>query len=116
METGTISNRRPFVHVPEEEGFPDGHTVDSEGFLWSAHWGGWKVTRYDPTGKMEREIRLPVANVTSCAFAGDDLDELYISTAWIALDEEARKEQPLAGDLFRVKLGVKGMDQLEFAG
>jgi len=115
-QTGTISNRRPFVHVPEEEGFPDGHTVDSQGFLWSTHWNGWKVTRYDPTGKVEREIRLPVANVTSCAFGGDDLDELYISTAWTTLDEEARKEQPLAGDLFRVKLGIKGIEPPKFAG
>jgi sugar lactone lactonase YvrE len=115
-DTGTIGNQRPFVHVPAEEGFPDGHTVDSQGFLWSTHWGGWKVTRYDPNGRVEREIRLPVANVTSCAFGGESLDELYISTAWLTLDAAARQQQPLAGDLFRVKPGIKGLAPLKFAG
>ncbi len=115
-EAGSISNQRPYVHVPEEEGFPDGHTVDSEGFLWSTHWGGWKVTRYDPTGKVEREIRLPVPNVTSCAFGGESLDELYITTAWLTMSDEDRKKCPLAGDLFRVKVGIKGMQQPAFAG
>ena len=115
-DTGAISNRRPFVHVPEEDGFPDGHTMDSEGCLWSTHWGGWKVTRYDPDGKVEREIRLPVANVTSCAFGGDNLDELYITTAWLTLSEEDRQKQPLAGDLFRVKVGIKGLEQSRFVG
>ena len=114
---GAISNRRPFVHVPEEEGFPDGLTVDSEGFVWSAHWGVYKVRRYDPTGKVEREIMLPVQNVTSCAFGGENLDELYITSAWQSLSEEERKkQQPFAGDLFRVKVEVKGREEPGFAG
>jgi sugar lactone lactonase YvrE len=116
LDTGTISNQRPFAHVPAEDGFPDGHTVDSEGCLWSTHWGGWKITRYDPSGKVERQIRLPVANVTSCAFGGENLDELYISTAWLTLDEATRAQQPLAGDLFRLRLGIKGFEQPKFAG
>jgi sugar lactone lactonase YvrE len=114
--TGAIVNRRPFVQVPEEEGFPDGLTVDSEGFVWSAHWGVYQVRRYDPAGKIEREIILPVQNVTSCAFGGENLDELYVTTAWQTLSEEERKEQPFAGDLFRVKVGVKGMEEPRFAG
>ena len=55
--TGAVENRRIFASVPEEDGFPDGITIDSEGFVWNAHWAGWKVTRYDPDGKIEREIR-----------------------------------------------------------
>jgi sugar lactone lactonase YvrE len=115
-ETGTISNRRTFVAVPEEEGFPDGHTIDSEGFLWSAHWGGGKVTRYDPNGKVEREVRLPVPNVTSCAFGGENLDELYITTAWLTMSDEDRQKHPLAGDLFRLRAGIKGLEKPKFAG
>jgi sugar lactone lactonase YvrE len=116
LETGAIGNPRPFVHVPEEEGYPDGHTVDSEGCLWSTHWAGWRVTRYDPSGKKERDIRLPVPNVTCCAFGGPAMDELYLTTAWSTLDEAGRKQLPQAGDLFRVKVGAKGVVRPPFAG
>lgn len=112
--TGRIENRRPFISTLDEAGFPDGLTVDSEGGIWSAHWGGWKVTRYDPTGKVEREIHLPVAYPTSCAFGGEHMDELYITSAWTALSEEQRPNQPYAGDLFRVKTGMKGLEQPKF--
>jgi sugar lactone lactonase YvrE len=116
LETGTISRRRHFVHVPEDEGYPDGHCVDSEGYLWSTHWGGWRISRYDPDGRKEREIRLPVANVTCCAFGGPLLDELYVTTAWLTLDDAARRQQPLAGDLFRIRTGIKGLERPPFAG
>jgi sugar lactone lactonase YvrE len=95
---------------------PDGLTVDSEGFIWNAHWAGWRIIRYDPDGKVEREVLLPVQNVTSCIFGGADLDELFITTAWYLLDDEARKEQPLAGDLFRLRPGVQGLPEPAFAG
>ncbi len=114
--TGTIENGRPFVYIPKAEGLPDGLTVDSEGFVWSAHWGGWRVTRYDPTGQVERVIKMPVPNATSCAFGGDNLDELYITTAWSGLSEQERQDQPFAGDLFRLKVEVKGIAESEFAG
>jgi sugar lactone lactonase YvrE len=114
--TGTIENRRPFVHTPEEKGVPDGLTVDSEGFVWSACWGGGKITRYDPTGKVERVIQLPVQYPTSCTFGGPSLDELYITSAWTALSEEKRRQQPLAGDLFRLRTDIKGQEEPKFAG
>jgi sugar lactone lactonase YvrE len=114
--TGAVAHRRPFVRMPRETGLPDGLTVDSEGFLWVAHWDGWRVTRYDPSGQMEREIRLPVQNVTSVAFGGANLDELYITTAWYGLSQAQRKEQPLAGDLFRLKTNIKGLTEPAFAG
>jgi sugar lactone lactonase YvrE len=114
--TGAIENRRPFVHTPEEEGVPDGLTVDSEGSVWSARWGGWQVTRYDPAGKMEREIRLPVQYPTSCTFGGPRLDELYITSARIKLSEAEREAQSWAGDLFRLRTGVKGLAAPKFLG
>ncbi|HEA66798.1 MAG TPA: SMP-30/gluconolactonase/LRE family protein [Desulfobacterales bacterium] len=116
FSTGNISHQRPFVRVPEETGAPDGLIVDSEDFIWSAHWGGWRITRYDPAGKIEREIRLPVANVTCLGFGGADLDELYVTTAWSGLSKQERKKQPLAGDLFRIKTEIKGMPESEFLG
>jgi sugar lactone lactonase YvrE len=114
--TGAINNRRPFVQLPGENVYPDGLTVDSEGFVWGAQWGGWNVTRYDPTGKIERVVRLPAQQITSCAFGGENLDELYITSAWTGLSEEARKGQPLAGALFRIKGDVKGIVEPKFAG
>lgn len=114
--SGTIENRRPFIHTPDETGDPDGLTIDSEGCIWSARWGGWKITRYDPGGKVERVIQLPVQYPTSCAFGGEHLDELYITSAWTALSAEQRKLQPYAGDLFRVKTDSKGLERPKFAG
>jgi sugar lactone lactonase YvrE len=114
--TGAIENRRPFIHTPDEKGVPDGLAVDSEGFIWSASWGGWKITRYDPDGRVAREIRLPVQYPTSCAFGGTSLDELYITSAWTALGEEKRIQQPFAGDLFRLQVDIKGLEEPKFAG
>ncbi len=115
-QSGTISNRRAFVHTPNEASVPDGLTVDSEGFVWSARWGGWRIIRYDPDGKIEREIQMPVQYPTSCAFGGPNLDELYITSAWTALSEQKRAQQPRAGDLFRLQTGIKGQEQHKFAG
>jgi sugar lactone lactonase YvrE len=115
-ETGDVGNRRVFVQIPDEAGRPDGLTVDSEGFVWAAHWGGWRVTRYDPRGKLEREIRVPVELVTCIGFGGENLDELYITTAWYNLNDSRRKAQPLAGDLFRIKTDIKGIPEPKFSG
>ncbi len=114
--SGLIKNRRPFVQIPEGEGFPDGLCVDSEGFVWSAHWDGWRITRYDPDGKPERVIPLPVQRPTSCAFGGPELKQLYITSAWTGLSEADRKEQPLAGDLLRIQTDVAGQQENEYQG
>ena len=114
--SGAIENRRPFIRTPDESGLPDGLTIDSEGFIWSARWDGWKVTRYDPAGKVEREIELPVQRPTSCTFGGAELDELYITSAWTGLSWVKRKLQPRAGDLFRIKVDVKGLEEPKFLG
>jgi len=113
---GTVSGRRTFVAMPRETGLPDGIIVDSEDYVWVAHWDGWKITRYDPTGRVNLEIKLPVKNVTSMAFGGENLTDLYITTAWLSLTDAERGAQPLAGDLFRVKTGIKGLPEPQFAG
>lgn len=116
LVSGSIDNRREFVRVPVDEGFPDGLTVDSEGFIWSAHWDGWRITRYDPEGKVERVIPLPVQRPTSCAFGGADLNQLYITSAWSGLKEVDRQKQPLAGDLLRIQTNIAGQVENEFLG
>jgi sugar lactone lactonase YvrE len=114
--TGTLGNRRLFAQVGEHEGIPDGLIVDAEGFVWSTHWAGWKLSRYAPGGEVGREIRFPVQHVISCAFGGERLDEMYVTTAWYGFDAEERSQQPAAGDLYRVKAGVLGLVKPSFAG
>jgi sugar lactone lactonase YvrE len=114
--SGAIDHRRVFVDSSSEGGYPDGMTVDSEGGVWSVRWGGWKITRFDPAGKAEREIKLPVECPTSCAFGGEGLTELYITSAWTALTDDQRRQQPMAGDVFRLATNVKGRAPWQFAG
>lgn len=114
--TGTASNRRIFANVPDDEGMPDGLVVDAQGFVWNGQWAGWNLTRYDPEGRIERRIRFPVQHVISFAFGGKELDELFVTTAWWGFSEEERKQNPLAGDLFHVHTGIKGLVEPNFAG
>jgi sugar lactone lactonase YvrE len=115
-EAGEIENRRVLIQVPEGEGFPDGLTVDSQGCIWSARWGGGKVAKYSPSGELLDELSLPVPHPTSCAFGGEELNQLYITSAWMALDEAQRAHYPLAGDVFRADVGVKGLLAHAFRG
>lgn len=114
LETGAMANRRVFATIPEDEGVPDGATVDADGFVWCAHMFGARVCRYAPDGGRDREIALPVPQVTSCAFGGADLDTLYITTASLGMDRAALGEQPLAGALFAVDPGVRGLAEPVF--
>lgn len=108
--TGRISNRRTLIPISHELGTPDGMTVDSEGMLWVAHWGGSCVTRWNPnTGECLDKITLPVSLVTSCCFGGENLDELYITSARVGFSEEQLLREPLAGSLFKYIPGVKGL-------
>jgi sugar lactone lactonase YvrE len=117
QDTGSIKNRRIVVNVPREMGSPDGMTSDMEGMLWVAHWGGSQVTRWDPsTGKLVQSIPMPVPIVTSCVFGGDNMDELYVTTARIGLSDETLQKHPSAGGLFRVKTDVKGIPTYAFDG
>jgi len=111
---GMLTNRRVLVRIEESGVFPDGPVVDANGNLWIAMFGGWGVRCYSPQGKMIDEIKLPVSNCTKVAFGGDDLRTMYITTAWVGLTEQQRKEQPLAGGLFKVRVEVSGLPQNKF--
>jgi len=115
-ETGAIAGRRRLVTIDQNDGWPDGMTVDAEGHLWVALWGGWSVRRYAPDGRLEQVVRLPVAQVSSCAFGGDELDDLYITTAADGLGPEALRAQPHAGGLFHCRPSVKGRPANLYAG
>lgn len=114
-ETGAMSNRRPFVAI-DGAGRPDGLCVDMEGAVWVALWPGWSVRRYLPDGTLEAVVPVPVAQVSSCAFGGTALDELFITTAWTRLSDEERLAQPHAGSLFRASVGTRGVPRASFAG
>jgi sugar lactone lactonase YvrE len=113
---GGIANRRVHVTVGEDDGYPDGMTVDAEGGLWVAFWGGWGVARFDASGRRGEEIRLPVAQTTSVAFGGPELATLYITSARKGLTPEALAGQPLAGGLFSVDAGRRGRPEPLFTG
>jgi sugar lactone lactonase YvrE len=114
--TGEIGNRRPFVSIPEEAGLPDGLTVDAEGGVWVALWGGAALHRYGPDGRLDRVVPLPVTQPTSCAFGGPDLADLYVTSARMELSPEQRRRQPQAGGLFRLRPGVAGRPAHAFEG
>jgi sugar lactone lactonase YvrE len=116
-EQGDISNKRVFIQLEDEaEGAPDGMTVDSENCIWLAHFAGSRITRYSAEGDVQQVIPMPVPNITSCTFAGPNLDTLYITTARIGLSEEKLVTYPLAGALFSCKPGVMGLPTPLFAG
>jgi sugar lactone lactonase YvrE len=108
LATGAIANRRSLVRIPAAHGVPDGLTLDADGYVWVALWGGGAVHRYAPNGTLDALIRLPTTYPTSCAFGGPDLRDLYITTAAVKLSEHERAQQPLAGGLFRARPGPKG--------
>ncbi len=114
--TGAIANRRVFAAVDKADGMPDGLSVDASGFVWSAHWNGWRVTRYAPDGGIDRVIELPVPHVTSIAFGGRGLDRLFVTTARLGLSDDELAAAPLSGGLGVVDAGVVGLPEARFAG
>ncbi len=117
LETGEVSGRRTCVEIPHGQGAPDGMTIDEEGMLWIAQFGGWGVSRWNPdNGKMLQYVRMPAKNITSCAFGGEHLDELYVTSARILNTHRELAEQPEAGNLFHLEPGVRGVPLPVFAG
>jgi sugar lactone lactonase YvrE len=110
---GRLVDPRPFVTVDDADGAPDGTTVDDEGGLWVALWGGGAVRRYDTDGALTEVVELPVTNVTACTFAGAGSSELYVTTSMQGVDADA---EPAAGALFRASVGARGVEQARFAG
>jgi sugar lactone lactonase YvrE len=115
-DAGTIRHRRPFVHIATELGWPDGLVVDADGYVWVALWAGGAVHRYAPDGRLDAVVRFPVSLTTKPGFGGPDLDELYVTSAWIDLDAETRGREPQAGGVFRLLPGVRGQRPRRFAG
>jgi len=113
--TGTIANRRTVVTIPKRDGAPDGLTLDAEGHIWVALWGGGAVHRYTPDGTRVAEIRLPTKYVTSCAFGGPDLRDVYITTQGLDVPAADRAAQH-AGGLFVARPGPRGRPPNRFTG
>jgi len=111
VEAGVLGERRRFADVPPELGLVDGLTVDAEGGVWIAIFFGGRIHRYAPDGRLDAVVELPVSLVTSCAFGGEDLSDLYITSAAHRL----REREPLAGALFRADVGVRGRHSTPFA-
>lgn len=110
QSAGLPHHPRLFTATPSGA-YPDGATVDADGCVWSAQWGGARVVRYTPAGKIDRIIELPVSQPTCVAFAGDDLRSLTITTARDGLDAAALDEQPLAGDVLMYRVPFAGMPE-----
>ena len=114
--TAQVFNRRKLIDIPVDAGTPDGMTVDAEGHLWVALWGGGAIRRYSPDGTLEKVLAMPVTQPTSMAFGGPDLTDLYITSASEGLSQEALQKDPHAGALFRHRPGVKGLPTQVYRG
>lgn len=113
--SGDITNERVVITVSDTLGYPDGMTIDSEGMLWIALWNGDCVSRWNPnTGELLQTIEVPAHNVSSCAFGGENLETLYITSARLDMTDEELKAKPLSGGVFKVKPGVKGVNSYFF--
>ena len=107
--TQTIANERPFLKgFPR--GLPDGSTVDAEGYLWNSRYYGGCVVRVAPDGRIDCVIEMPVKNITTCAFGGDDRKTLYVTTAMA----DAPPSDRLAGGLFAIETTVSGQPENRF--
>ena len=95
--------------MAEADGYPAGPVVDATGCVWVGLYGGWGVNRYSPDGELLSKLAVPVANCTKVAFGGEDLQTLYITTAWKGLGPEQRSQQPLAGGLFAARVATPGL-------
>ena len=107
--TGRADHRRPFADLSAFDGVPDGLTVDADGCVWVAVWGGGVLRRLAPDGSQDSVIAVPVSQPTSCAFGGPGMTDLYVTTASVGLSEAELSEQPLAGRLLRLHPGPVGL-------
>jgi L-arabinonolactonase len=113
--TGAIHNERVFA-MAEPPGNPDGAVTDAEGGLWVTHFGGWRLTRYTPDGRIDRTVELPVEQPTACCFGGPDLRTLYVTSARVRLSDAALQRGPLAGGLVAFDTDIPGLPEPVFGG
>lgn len=116
LSHGRLGVRRPFVAIDPGDGMPDGISVDADGNVWVALWGGGVVRRYLRTGDLDVVVQFPVAQVTSCTLGGPDLRDLYVTSASRGLSAEDRGRQPHAGAIFHVRVDVPGSPAARFGG
>jgi sugar lactone lactonase YvrE len=116
VDKGTLSNQRVFAQLTESEGVPDGLAVDQKGGVWSAIWDGWRIVRFDRYGRVDRILNLPIPRPTSCAFGGDNLSTLYVTSARYHLTKEILDKAPLSGAIFSVETNVRGVSVAKFGG
>ncbi len=108
LPSGRMSDKQIFAEIPKEQGVPDGAAVDTDGGYWCALHGAGRVRRYLPDGRVDCDIALPVSQPTMCAFGGDGLADLYMTSATDGLSAEQRGSEPLAGSIFRARTGRRG--------
>jgi sugar lactone lactonase YvrE len=117
LAAGTLGPPRDLVQPPAEHGTPDGLTVDADGCLWVAFWGGHAVRRYSPGGELLAELPVPVSQPSCPAFGGPDLEDLYVTTAWEDMTQAQRAAEPLAGHLLHTRVEeVRGRPAGQFGG
>ena len=114
--TGTFKNERVFYESDPLEGRPDGAAVDVDGYYWITYVQGWRVMRIAPDGRVDRVIGVPAQRPTMCAFGGPHLTTLYVTSATYPLPDNLRRKQPLAGSLFAIEVGVRGLIEPRFKG
>lgn len=110
LDDGSLGPRNVHIRFEEDWGSPDGMTLDADGGLWVAHWGGSRVSRFTPEGQLERSVAFPASQITSCTFAGENLDRMFVTSAADGVDE------PDAGKLFEVDPGCRGLPTQLFGG
>lgn len=116
LPDGQLGPRRLWRQFQADEGSPDGMTTDVEGCLWIAHWGGAGISRFSPQGERLKHIPLPVSQVTSCTFGGENLDRLFVTSARIGLSDAQLQQEPLAGGLFEIDPGTRGLPAAGYGG
>jgi sugar lactone lactonase YvrE len=116
VERGETGDRRMFLDYAGRSGRPDGLTFDAEGYLWVAEVEAHRIARYDPAGKLERTIEMPISRPTSVMFGGPNLQSLLITSMRLGLSAEQAAKEPLAGATFMVETEAKGLPEPKFAG
>jgi len=107
--TGEAFGGRMFADLSRANGFPDGLTVDADGYVWVAMFAGGALRRFTPAGHQDAVLPLPVSQPTSCAFGGPGMADLFVTTAYRDLSEAQRAAEPLAGRLLRLRPGPVGL-------
>ena len=108
--SGTMGHSLDFARTTPP-GFPDGSAIDAEGFLWNAEFNAGRLVRYAPDGRIDRVVATPVGRPTSCAFGGQRLGTLYVTSTSQGMSEAELRDDPLAGALFAFEPGVSGLPE-----